>query len=156
MKPDKIQKNLIDLLRNNLIDPNSYRRSKQKNWIYSDFPKLTATMPRIAVQMSDSPMTTLGASTNAQYQDIRIDISILINRQHKYTVNGEENTSPESTASYLSHQIMKNILTKEKFKEKGLLQLRPINETKREPPKDNIMLRQVELLGKNIRRFNEI
>jgi len=43
MKPYKIRENLVNLFRDNLTDPNSYRRDKQKNWIYGDFPKPSAT-----------------------------------------------------------------------------------------------------------------
>jgi len=157
MKPYKIRENLVNLFRDNLTDPNSYRRDKQKNWIYGDFPKPSATMPRIGVTLISSPMTTLGANTEARYQDIRYEVALMLNRTHKYDIDGENDCSPEETASHLSHEISKLVLNNEdSYKEQGLLYLKPTDESPHADPKENIMYRTIELTGNNIRRFNSI
>ena len=158
MNPSDVQRKVIDLLRSKLIDVNSYRRSKQKNWIYSDFPKLTATMPRISVELIDSPLTPLGVGTNARIQNLRFDVSILVDRNAKYDVNNDgEKNSPEEVASHLSHEVMATITKNQsELKETGLLYLYPTDERQLESGNSNTMLRQVELQGILIRRFSEI
>lgn len=107
--PHQIAKKVKEFLRANITDVNTERKAKGKEWIYSDFPRLDARMPRAGVFVVNEPIQIAGL--NGEMNMVcRIQITIVININQRFDINGDgENEHAEEVIDYLATQMAEAI-----------------------------------------------
>jgi len=106
VRPQDVVNMVVNLLRNNLTDLNENRKAAGQNWIFADFPRLDARMPRIGVFLIDAPATSGGLGTQ-KIVKCRIQIVIVMKKGLKFDIDGDgEGENHEDVADYLAEQVM--------------------------------------------------
>jgi len=118
MKIEELERVLIGTLRLELA---SVRIQVQANvkWIYVDYPRLDATMPRISLTQTGSPQRPAavgghmghGGGTMAVYEETDFDIDIWVHRTNK-TTGLTPKRGGTSLRDYLADQVVDVILKK--------------------------------------------
>lgn len=100
-----------DLLRNNLDDPISARSNKGKHWIYEDYPRQDATLPRIGMQDVSDTFTPLSIGTATQVSDTLIQVTIMLKEEgNKFDVDGDGTPEKEEDVLAYFKEKVKDII----------------------------------------------
>ena len=111
----ELTQSIISLLRSNLTDPNSDRAAAGKNWIYPDFPREDATMPRVSVVLrgqGEAEYYGVNGGTVLVYP-VRYEISVWVRFKETYTI-GSEKYGEGKLIDYLCDQII-NVIENNAF-----------------------------------------
>lgn len=98
---ERITKDLIEFLRDKVEDP----ISRGKEWIYPDYPRVDAKMPRISIIQSGSPFLREYISNNQSIWNITFTIDVWTNSKVKVTIN-DEIYSGSKLREYLTDQVV--------------------------------------------------
>lgn len=100
-----------DLLRQNLEDPLTSRADKGQHWIYEDYPRQDATLPRIGMQDVSGTYEPLSVGTATRVSDDLIQITIMLKENgSKFDVDGDgEPEKEEDVLAYYKEKV-KNII----------------------------------------------
>ncbi len=139
----QVANQIRQLLLDNLIDPNRRRVERGNNWIFTDFPRADATMPRIGIIFVDGSMERLAIGSPNQLQRGRLQVSIFLNKKGQYYINDELEKS-EYVLDYLANEIIKLVYNNQSsLRDENVLHVLPINESFTE--KDGIIQRNLDL-----------
>jgi len=101
-----------NLLRQNLDDPITARADKGQEWIYEDYPRQDAQLPRIGMQDVSGTYEPLSVGTATRVTDAIIQITVMIKEEgSKFDVDGDgEIEKEEDVIAYYKEQVI-NIIT---------------------------------------------
>ncbi len=106
-----VTEKIVTLLRNNITDPNTSRSEKGKNWIFSDYPRLDASSPRIGVDFTSGSARPYAVNSDDMIQEPRITIVTQVNVSSKFDIDDDgELEAPDEVADYLTQQVI-DVLT---------------------------------------------
>lgn len=116
MKIEELERILVKTLREKLVSVKS-NIGQTKEWIYVDYPRLDATMPRISVTLTGSPQSPAaigaqmghGGGTLAVMEETSFDIDIWVHRTNK-TTGLTPTRGGTSLRDFLADQVVDVIL----------------------------------------------
>lgn len=103
--------NVVTLLRNNISDP----ANRGTNWIYPDFPRVDAKMPRISVSLisqREAKFYGINGATKLLYPVI-IEVSVWVRTKETFLI-GTETYGGGKLVDYLCDEII-NVLENNAF-----------------------------------------
>lgn len=117
MKIEQLQRELINLLRDNISNPCGYTG----HWIFVGYPRTDAKMPRISLTLTSSPQrpVAIGAEINVSntlgvMEETTFDIDIWVHRTNK-TTGISPKRGGNALVAYLADQVVDVILEKRNF-----------------------------------------
>jgi len=137
MNTEDLERLLVTTLRNKLSSEKT-AVSQTSEWIYVDFPRLDAKMPRISVTLASSPSRPAGIGANVDsgsgtfgiFEETTFDIDIWVHRTNK-TTGISPKRAGTSLRDWLGDRIV-DVLMKERDNLKssdGILDIEKIGET---------------------------
>lgn len=112
MKIEELNRALVDFLRTYVLYPDG---TKNKKWIYVDYPRPDATFPRISISQvghSTSPagIGELGKNDEkGEWQDTSFDIDIWVKKGNNYDINGSIKAGT-SLRDYLGDKVIQALM----------------------------------------------
>jgi len=117
MKIEALERALVSLLRTELTSEKT-QVGQTKEWIYVDYPRLDATMPRISLTLTGSVQTPLGigaemgvSNTLGVRETTTFDIDVFVHRTNR-TTGISPTRAGTSLRDYLGDQIIDVLLKK--------------------------------------------
>lgn len=139
---------LRDVIDDNVDDPITQRSRDGKNWVYADFPKLSATMPRIGVAPVDIEYSSLAVGTAKRVKNATIQVSVFVNEEdNMFDVDGDGQPEPEEQVlAYLQEQVEKAVVDNQSSIRRDLdvRYVLPRNSTTIRPDGENIIQANID------------
>lgn len=107
---DVIEK-VKDLIQDNITDVNSSRRAKEGKWVHTDWPRLDAQSPRVAVFLVSAPSEGVGIGYHERRQTMRFQVSVFVRGINNYQHPDEPDKlcNAEKIANWLCNEIVELI-----------------------------------------------
>ncbi len=96
---------LITFLRSKIVDP----ISRGSDWIYPDYPRADATMPRLSLIQTGSFSREQGVGDQGTYWDVTFDIDVWVNKRSIATISGSKYTGSK-LRNYLADKVVSAVL----------------------------------------------
>lgn len=137
MKIEALERLIVDTLRTELSNVKS-QVGQTKEWIYVDWPRTDAKMPRISVTLVDSVQTPAGiggetelsSGTLGIWEETTVEIGIWVHRTNK-TTGVTPKRAGTSLRDYLGDQVVDVFLRKKRdwARDYGIIDVEKISET---------------------------
>lgn len=101
-----VKEELVNLFRSSIDDPLTERASDGKNWVYSDYPRLDSTLPRIGMQEISTTYSSLSIGTAERVKNAAVQVTVMMKEDQKFDVDGDgEIENAEQVLRYLVEQV---------------------------------------------------
>lgn len=113
----QVRKAIRNVLDDNIDDPITKRELDGKNWIYTDFPRLDATMPRIGMDLVDTSYSSLAVGTPVRVKNDVVQVTIMVHEdKNSFDIDGDgETESEEKLLMHLANRVEEVIVDNQKF-----------------------------------------
>lgn len=144
----EIRTAIRDVLDENIEDPITERDLDGKNWIYTDFPRLDATMPRIGMDLVDTNYDSLALGTAKRVKTDIVQVTIMVhNSKNKFDIDGDgETETEEELLMHLANRVEEVIVNNQKSLRDDLCvrYMLPVNSNSLRRDESNIIQKNID------------
>lgn len=138
-----------DYLDDNISDPISDRANQGKNWIYTDFPRLDSTLPRIGMAVVDNRYSPAWLGSSKRVKNQTLQISIVVKEEgNKFDINDDgEVEIEEKVVQYIGSEV-ERVLEENQDSIREDLCIRyalPVNSTTFRPEGENVIQKNIDV-----------
>jgi len=101
-KAVEVREKLAEVLQSNLTDPNTERKNRDGDFVFTDLPDTHNTFPRLIVQLVDGQKTPYSLGSNDYKHQRRIQVTIQVGKENKFDIDGDNELE---TAGYTKHWL---------------------------------------------------
>lgn len=85
-KSVEVWEKLVDLLQENLVDPNKERRKEDQQFVFKSTDQAKSKFPRIIVKLLDNQKTGLSVGSTDRFHRKRLQVSVQVGNKNKFDI----------------------------------------------------------------------